>query len=103
MSALPVQNEKIILSTPWISVIEKPASPGVEPYYVIDSPDFAVVVATGLTEPIRLGIPGEELAIAALELLSEAGIDVSKPEFWQGGFDVLNGLVSQLEALPITH
>ncbi|MGE5236157.1 MAG: FAD-dependent oxidoreductase [Acidobacteriota bacterium] len=33
----------------------------------------AVVVATGLTEPIRLGIPGEELAIAALELLSEAG------------------------------
>jgi oligoendopeptidase F len=40
---------------------------------------------------------------APIALLTEAGIDVSRPEFWQGGFDVLNGLVSQLEALPITH
>lgn len=40
-------------------------------------------------------------AKAPVELLADAGIDVSKPEFWQGGFDVISGLVSKLEALPI--
>jgi oligoendopeptidase F len=38
---------------------------------------------------------------APVELLADAGIDVSKPEFWQGGFNVIDRLVSQLEALPI--
>jgi oligoendopeptidase F len=38
---------------------------------------------------------------APVQLLADAGIDVSKPEFWQGGFDVIDGLVHQLEALPI--
>jgi oligoendopeptidase F len=38
---------------------------------------------------------------APVQLLVDAGIDVSKPEFWQGGFDVIDGLVRQLEALPI--
>ena len=40
-------------------------------------------------------------AKAPVQLLADAGIDVSKPEFWQGGFDVIDGLVRQLEALPI--
>jgi len=38
---------------------------------------------------------------APVQLLADAGIDVSQPEFWQGGFDVIGNLVSQLEALPI--
>jgi oligoendopeptidase F len=36
---------------------------------------------------------------APMQVLSEAGIDVSKPEFWQGGFDVIKGLVDQLEKI----
>ncbi len=40
---------------------------------------------------------------APIALLNEAGIDVSQPAFWQGGFDVLEGLVSQLEALPVSR
>ena len=34
-----------------------------------------------------------------MEMLAEAGVDVSKPEFWQGGFNILQGLVEQLEAM----
>lgn len=36
---------------------------------------------------------------APVQVLSEAGIDVYDPAFWQGGFDVLKGLISELEAL----
>ena len=32
---------------------------------------------------------------------TEAGIDISDPAFWQGGFNVLIGLVEQLEAIPV--
>jgi len=35
-----------------------------------------------------------------VEILSQAGIDVFRPEFWQGGFDVVARLVDELEALP---
>ncbi len=38
---------------------------------------------------------------APVEVLREAGIDVSQAAFWQGGFDVIAGLVAQLEALPL--
>jgi oligoendopeptidase F len=34
-------------------------------------------------------------------ILSDAGINIRDPKFWQGGFDVLDGLVSQLEKLPV--
>jgi oligoendopeptidase F len=34
-------------------------------------------------------------------LLREAGIDIRSEEFWQGGFDVVRGLVEQLEAIAI--
>jgi oligoendopeptidase F len=40
-------------------------------------------------------------SMAPIKLLNEAGIDVSKPAFWQGGFDVLSDLVSELEKLPV--
>ena len=33
------------------------------------------------------------------KILSEAGIDIESAAFWQGGFDVVDGLVKQLEAL----
>jgi oligoendopeptidase F len=38
---------------------------------------------------------------APAQLLSEAGIDIYDPNFWQGGFDVIAGLVEQLEKLPV--
>ena len=33
------------------------------------------------------------------EILSEVGIDISSAEFWQGGFDVIEGMIAELEAL----
>ena len=36
---------------------------------------------------------------APAELLKEAGIDISDAAFWQGGYDVLDNLVKQLEEL----
>jgi oligoendopeptidase F len=35
------------------------------------------------------------------KILGEAGINIRDPKFWQGGFDVLDGLVKQLEKLPV--
>lgn len=34
---------------------------------------------------------------APMQVLADAGVDVTKESFWQGGFDVLNELVDQLE------
>ena len=34
---------------------------------------------------------------APVQILAEAGIDIYQASFWQGGFDVLEGLVKQLE------
>jgi oligoendopeptidase F len=36
---------------------------------------------------------------APIDILTEAGFDISTPEFWQGGYDVLNELITELEAL----
>jgi len=38
---------------------------------------------------------------APAEILSEAGIDIRSHAFWQGGFDVIDGMVKELEDLPI--
>jgi oligoendopeptidase F len=38
-------------------------------------------------------------SIAPIPLLAEAGLDVTKAEFWQGGFDVIEGMVDKLESL----
>ena len=38
-------------------------------------------------------------SIAPIALLAEAGLDVTMPEFWQGGYDVINEMVNRLEAL----
>ncbi len=36
---------------------------------------------------------------APLKILTEAGIDITSPEFWQGGFDVLSAMLVELEEL----
>ncbi|HKI55480.1 MAG TPA: M3 family metallopeptidase, partial [Anaerolineales bacterium] len=36
---------------------------------------------------------------APAKILEEAGIDIRSVEFWQGGFDVLSGMVDELEKL----
>jgi len=38
-------------------------------------------------------------SIAPVELLANAGIDVTTAEFWQGGYDVIDKMVTRLEAL----
>ena len=35
------------------------------------------------------------------DICAEAGLDITKPEFWQGGFDVIKEMVEQLEAIPV--
>ena len=37
---------------------------------------------------------------APAKILAEAGIDIRSAKFWQGGFNVLDGLVKELEKLP---
>jgi oligoendopeptidase F len=38
---------------------------------------------------------------APQQVLADAGIDIHKVEFWQGGFNVIDALVKQLENLPV--
>ena len=38
-------------------------------------------------------------SLAPQELMERVGVDLSDPEFWQGGFDVLAGLVDEFAAL----
>ena len=38
---------------------------------------------------------------APADILEEAGIDIASQNFWQGGFDVIDGMVKELEDLPI--
>lgn len=40
---------------------------------------------------------------APARILSEASIDIYSPAFWQGGFDVIEAMIQQLEALPVTR
>ena len=35
------------------------------------------------------------------KILSDAGINMHSSSFWQGGFDVIRGLIDQLEAIPV--
>jgi len=49
-------------------------------------PKYLKILATG----------GSKAPIAVLD---EAGFDIRKREFWQGGFDILSGMVDELESL----
>jgi oligoendopeptidase F len=33
------------------------------------------------------------------KILTEAGLDITSPAFWQGGFDVIKTMIAQLETL----
>jgi oligoendopeptidase F len=35
-----------------------------------------------------------------MKILTEAGLDVASPDFWQGGFDVIESMIAELEGLP---
>jgi oligoendopeptidase F len=39
---------------------------------------------------------------APAEILKRAGIDIYSRDFWQGGFDVIEDLIAQLEEMPIS-
>jgi len=36
-----------------------------------------------------------------VDICAEAGLDITQAKFWQGGFDVIRGLVEELEAIPV--
>ncbi len=36
------------------------------------------------------------------EILEEAGIDMTDPDFWQAGFDVIGGMIDELEAMTVS-
>ena len=38
-------------------------------------------------------------SIAPVELLANAGIDVTTAKFWQGGYDVIEDMVAKLEKM----
>ncbi|MCJ7694965.1 MAG: M3 family metallopeptidase, partial [Anaerolineaceae bacterium] len=38
-------------------------------------------------------------SVAPLELLADAGIDITQEAFWQGGYDVIDEMVKKLEKL----
>ena len=57
-------------------------------------------------EPFKeryFGILAAGGAEAPINILEKAGIDVYKPDFWQGGFNVLAKLLDQLKAIPIAN
>jgi oligoendopeptidase F len=36
-----------------------------------------------------------------VDICSAAGLDITKADFWQGGYDIVEEMVEQLEAIPI--
>jgi oligoendopeptidase F len=50
-------------------------------------------------KPRYMNILSSGGSIAPMALLRNAGMDVSTPEFWQGGYDVIEGMVDRLEKL----
>jgi oligoendopeptidase F len=37
------------------------------------------------------------------QILAEAGVDITKEAFWQGGFEVLSNMLEKLEAIPVQN
>lgn len=38
-------------------------------------------------------------SMSPMDILDKAGVDVRKPEFWQGGFDVISSIIDRLEEM----
>ncbi len=78
------------------------------PFYVY-AYSFGELLVLSLYQQARTGGPAfaqKYLDMLALggsltpqELMARVGVDLSDPQFWQGGFDVLGGLVDEFEAL----
>ena len=49
----------------------------------------------------RLGTPEAGGSASPVDICAEAGLDITKAEFWQGGFDVIEDLIAELEAIPV--
>lgn len=52
-------------------------------------------------KPRYLGLLSAGGSKSPEKILSDAGINMHSPNFWQGGFDVIRGLVEQLETIPV--
>ena len=52
-------------------------------------------------KPRYLQILGAGGSAAPAAILNRAGIDIYSAAFWQGGFDVIAGLLNNLEAIPV--
>ena len=52
-------------------------------------------------KPRYLNILASGGSEAPERVLSQAGIDIRSADFWQGGFNVLSGLLGQLEGIPV--
>jgi len=59
---------------------------------------------SGLNGPLWLSllqIIGTLFNCPRWTIFSESGIDIARQDFWQGGFDVIDKAVKELEDLPI--
>jgi oligoendopeptidase F len=52
-------------------------------------------------KPRYLGLLSAGGSKSPEKILSDAGINMHNANFWQGGFDVIRGLIEQLEAIPV--
>jgi len=52
-------------------------------------------------KPRYLGLLSAGGSKSPEKILSDAGINMHSASFWQGGFDVIRGLVEQLETIPV--
>jgi oligoendopeptidase F len=52
-------------------------------------------------KPRYLGLLSAGGSKSPEKILSDAGINMHNANFWQGGFDVILGLIEQLEAIPV--
>ena len=50
-------------------------------------------------KPVYMKILSAGGSVAPVALLADAGVDVTQATFWQGGFDVINAMVSRLEEI----
>jgi oligoendopeptidase F len=52
-------------------------------------------------KPRYLSLLSEGGSKPPVKILSDAGINIHDASFWQGGFDVIRGLIEQLETIPV--
>jgi 8-oxo-dGTP pyrophosphatase MutT (NUDIX family) len=68
----PPQDRKTVFTTPWFQILAAPAPGGGQPHYVIQSPDFVVIVAVTRQECLLM-VRQFRTAVAAVTLELPAG------------------------------